>query len=69
MERPLCMNEKDILKQKKLIVSRQPIFSNLKSNTMKNGAKIRGWHKKGKRNAKKLAVCYINLTYLREDAK
>ena len=40
MERPLCMNEKDILKQKKMIVSRQPIFSNLKSNTMKNIAKI-----------------------------
>ena len=69
MERPLCMNEKDILKQKKLIVSRQPIFSNLKSNTMKNIAKIRGWHNKSKKNAKKLAVCYTNLTYLREDAK
>ena len=54
MERPLCMNEKDILKQKKLIVSRQPIFSNLKSNTMKNIAKIRGWHKKSKKNAKNL---------------
>ena len=52
MERPLCMNEKDILKQKKLIVSRQPIFSNLKSNTMKNDAKIRGWHSKSKKNAK-----------------
>ena len=62
MERPLCMNEKDILKQKKLIVSRQPIFSNLKSNTMKNIAKVRGWHNKCKRNAKKLAVCYTYLT-------
>ena len=69
MERPLCMNEKDILKQKKLIVSRQPIFSNLKSNTMKNDAKIRGWHNKSKKNAKKLAIRYTNLTYLREDAK
>ena len=26
--------------QKKLIVSRQPIFTNLKSNTMKNIAKV-----------------------------
>ena len=26
---------------KKLIVSRQPIFTNLKSNTMKNNAKVR----------------------------
>ena len=26
---------------KKLIVSRQPIFTNLKSNTMKNSAKVR----------------------------
>ena len=63
MERPLCMNEKDILKQKKLIVSRQPIFSNLKSNTMKNIAKIRGWHDKSKRNAKKLAFRYTNLIF------
>ena len=36
---------------------------------MKNDAKIRGWHNKCKKNAKKLAVCYTNLTYLREDAK
>ena len=64
MERPLCMNEKDILKQKKLIVSRQPIFSNLKSNTMKNNAKVRGWHNKCKRNAKKLAIRYTNLIFL-----
>ena len=28
---------------KKLIVSRQPIFTNLKSNTMKNIANIRGF--------------------------
>ena len=28
-------------KQKKLIVSRQPIFTNLKSNTMKNIANVR----------------------------
>ena len=27
-------------RNKKLIVSRQPIFTNLKSNTMKNNAKI-----------------------------
>ena len=27
--------------KKKLIVSRQPIFTNLKSNTMKNSAKVR----------------------------
>ena len=69
MERPLCMNEKDILKQKKLIVSRQPIFSNLKSNTMKNDAKIRGWHNKSKKNAKKLAVRYTNLIFPREVVK
>ena len=69
MERPLCMNEKDILKQKKLIVSRQPIFSNLKSNTMKNDAKIRGWHNKSKRNAKKLAIRYTNLIFSRKVVK
>ena len=69
MERPLCMNEKDILKQKKLIVSRQPIFSNLKSNTMKNIAKIRGWHNKSKKNAKKLAIRYTNLIFPREVVK
>ena len=69
MERPLCMNEKDILKQKKLIVSRQPIFSNLKSNTMKNIAKIRGWHNKSKRNAKKLAIRYTNLIFPRKVVK
>ena len=69
MERPLCMNEKDILKQKKLIVSRQPIFSNLKSNTMKNIAKIRGWHNKSKKNAKKLAVRYTNLIFPRKVVK
>ena len=69
MERPLCMNEKDILKQKKLIVSRQPIFSNLKSNTMKNIAKIRGWHNKSKRNAKKLAFRYTNLIFTRKVVK
>ena len=69
MERPLCMNEKDILKQKKLIVSRQPIFSNLKSNTMKNIAKIRGWHNKSKKNAKKLASRYTNLIFPRKVVK
>ena len=69
MERPLCMNEKDILKQKKLIVSRQPIFSNLKSNTMKNDAKIRGWHNKCKKNAKKLAIRYTNLIFPRKVVK
>ena len=69
MERPLCMNEKDILKQKKLIVSRQPIFSNLKSNTMKNIAKIRGWHNKSKKNAKKLAIRYTNLIFPRKVVK
>ena len=69
MERPLCMNEKDILKQKKLIVSRQPIFSNLKSNTMKNIAKIRGWHKKCKRNAKKIAIRYTILIFLHKYVK
>ena len=69
MERPLCMNEKDILKQKKLIVSRQPIFSNLKSNTMKNDAKIRGWHNKSKKNAQKLAVRYTNLIFPRKVVK
>ena len=69
MERPLCMNEKDILKQKKLIVSRQPIFSNLKSNTMKNIAKIRGWHNKSKRNAKKLAFRYTTLIFPRKVVK
>ena len=69
MERPLCMNEKDILKQKKLIVSRQPIFSNLKSNTMKNIAKVRGWHNKCKRNAKKLAIRYTNLIFPRKVVK
>ena len=62
MERPLCMNEKDILKQKKLIVS-------LKSNTMKNIAKIRGWHNKSKRNAKKLAFRYTNLIFPRKVVK
>ena len=51
-------------KTKKLIVSRQPIFSNLKSNTMKNNAKVRGWHNKCKRNAKKLAIRYTNLIFL-----
>ena len=51
-------------KTKKLIVSRQPIFSNLKSNTMKNIAKVRGWHNKCKRNAKKLAFRYTNLIFL-----
>ena len=51
-------------KTKKLIVSRQPIFSNLKSNTMKNIAKVRGWHNKCKRNAKKLAIRYTNLIFL-----
>ena len=51
-------------KTKKLIVSRQPIFSNLKSNTMKNIAKVRGWHNKYKRNAKKLAIRYTNLIFL-----
>ncbi len=56
-------------KPKKLIVSRQPIFSNLKSNTMKNDAKIRGWHNKCKKNAKKLASRYTNLIFLRENAK
>ena len=69
MERPLCMNEKDILKQKKLIVSRQPIFSNLKSNTMKNIAKIRGWHNKSKKNAKKHAIRYTNLIFPRKVVK
>ena len=69
MERPLCMNEKDILKQTKLIVSRQPIFSNLKSNTMKNIAKIRGWHNKSKKNAKKLAIRYTNLIFPRKVVK
>ena len=69
MERPLCINEKDILKQKKLIVSRQPIFSNLKSNTMKNIAKIRGWHNKSKKNAKKLAIRYTNLIFPRKVVK
>jgi len=29
-----------VIVQKKLIVSRQPIFTNLKSNTMKNDAKV-----------------------------
>ena len=69
MERPLCMNEKDILKQKKLIVSRQPIFSTLKSNTMKNDAKIRGWHNHSKKNAKKLANSYTNLIFPRKVVK
>ena len=69
MERPLCMNEKNILKQKKLIVSRQPIFSNLKSNTMKNDAKIRGWHNKSKKNAKKLVTRYTNLIFPRKVVK
>ena len=52
-------------KTKKLIVSRQPIFSNLKSNTMKNIAKVRGCHNKCKRNAKKLAFRYTNLIFPR----
>ena len=69
MERPLCMNEKNILKQKKLIVSRQPISFNLKSNTMKNDAKIRGWHNKSKKNAKKLAIRYTNLIFPRKVVK
>ena len=69
MERPLCMKGKDVHKTKKLIVSRQPIFSNLKSNTMKNIAKIRGWHKKSKKNAKKLAVRYTNLIFPRKVVK
>ena len=34
-------NKKNRVGIKKLIVSRQPIFTNLKSNTMKNSAKVR----------------------------
>ena len=44
--------------QKKLIVSRQPIFTNLKSNTMKNIAKIRLKHISCKHMCVKL--CDIN---------
>ena len=69
MERPLCIMRKTFYNKKKLIVSRQPIFSNLKSNTMKNIAKIRGWHNKSKKNAKKLAFRYTNLIFPRKVVK
>ena len=36
---------------------------------MKNIAKIRGWHKKSKKNAKKLAVRYTNLIFPRKVVK
>ena len=42
--------------QKKLIVSRQPIFTNLKSNTMKNNAKVRLARISGKHR-----VCFLPL--------
>ena len=36
---------------------------------MKNIAKIRGWHNKSKKNAKKLAFRYINLIFPRKVVK
>ena len=36
---------------------------------MKNDAKIRGWHNKSKKNAKKLAVRYTNLIFPRKVVK
>ena len=36
---------------------------------MKNNAKVQGWHNKCKRNAKKLAIRYTNLIFLRKVVK
>ena len=47
--------------QKKLIVSRQPIFTNLKSNTMKNNAKVRLARISGKHRVRFLPLVNILL--------
>ena len=48
---------------KKLIVSRQPIFTNLKSNTMKNTAKVQSFPPDCKRMSEKISRVRILLTF------